>query len=297
MREKCKKISYAALSIILCFTLGLFPTHKSEAKQQAYYKDKVIVLLYHHVADQFHPTKPKGSTVLTKQFRSHLKALQDNGYEVISMDDYIQFALHDKPVPDNAVLLTFDDGYESFYTKAYPILQQYEMPATHFIVGYDTDLYNSDAYSHLTWDQMRDMKQNGMSFFNHTYNMHKQVDVGKGKKGALLSNRIYLEHTRRLETEAEYKRRIQADLVFMEKRLQQELGQQPMLLAFPYGAYNSTVLKMGEALGFKLFFSLHEGINDRHTRNVKRINAGSPNISAEQLLAKMKKYHQKQAAR
>jgi len=56
-----------------------------------------------------------------------------NNYKVISLDDFLEIHRSNAAIPDNAVVLTFDDGYRSNYTEVYPILKKYKIPATIFL--------------------------------------------------------------------------------------------------------------------------------------------------------------------
>jgi biofilm PGA synthesis lipoprotein PgaB len=94
-----------------------------------------------------------------------------------------------------------------------------------------------------------------------------------------------------METEGEYLARIKADLRLANARLDEELGEQEKLIAFPYGAYNDDVLKIGDELGFRLYFTTEPGMNYTGSRIVYRINAGSPEITANKLLKKMRQLH------
>ncbi|GAX92026.1 polysaccharide deacetylase family protein [Effusibacillus lacus] len=253
-----------------------------------YYEDKVLVLTYHHI-----DPAELDFTISPDRFVTHLEALKKHNYNVVSMEDYRQYVTKGASLPPNAVVITFDDGYESFYRYAYPALKKMGYPATNFIVVKSTDVLNPKALPHLTWDQMREMKQNGMSFYNHTYDQHRHENTNAGgNPRAMLANPLFLVDKNRPETHEEYKARIRQDLALAEKRLDEELGDQPNLLAFPYGQYNDTVLEVGKELGIDLFFLyLQEGINDRDDTLVARVNAGQAGLSAEDLLAKLKRYH------
>lgn len=279
-------------SLIYVSSRAITATTSSVKPEPVYYKDKVLVLTYHHI-----DPNQAGPTITPELFKSHLDALQTNKYNVISMEKYLQFARTGEPIPPNAVVITFDDGYESFHTYAYPELKKRGFPATNFIVVKSTDIVNPAALPHLTWDQMREMKKNGMSFYSHTYNQHRMMNTAKaGNPQPILANPVYLPGPDRVETPAEYQTRIREDLALAERRLRDELGEQPRLLAYPYGAYNETVVKIGKELGIELFFTVQEGINGRNDVQVKRINAGIPEMTADALLAKLKQYHESQQA-
>ena len=251
-----------------------------------YYQDKAMVLLYHDVRKQVPPGEAGMSTVSSGQLQEHIQMLLDKGFHIIKMEEFVSFMLHGKRIPPNAVVLTFDDGYESFYHEAAPVLQRFGVTASNFIVGASSDLYHPDALPHMSWEQMRSLKARGMGFYSHTYHLHRMGSSGAdGSLKPALANALRLGQTGTLESEEQYRTRIVSDMTFMEKRLRQELGgeHQPSLLAFPYGAYSDAVLEAGGQAGIELFFTIEEGLNESGSRIVKRINAGEPYITAEAL--------------
>lgn len=274
--------------LTMVFVLAGLPIQWMKATSKPlFYRDKVLVLIYHHIN-----ASESGVTISPERFASHLDALIQSGYHVISMERYLNFVEQGKPIPDNAVVITFDDGYESFYIYAYPELQKRHLSATNFIVVGSTDHANPRSLPHLTWDEIRKMKKHGMSFYSHTYNQHRIGKTSEHHKGKpLLTGPVSLDYDGRMETEHEYQQRIRQDLQLAEKRIEQELGPQTPLLAFPYGAYNETVIRIGEELGIRLFFTVDEGINDRNTKAVYRINAGIPSITADGLIKKLQTYN------
>ncbi|BAU26403.1 biofilm PGA synthesis lipoprotein PgaB [Aneurinibacillus soli] len=250
-----------------------------------HFKDKVLVLTYHHL-----DTHPKTSAVITpSRFESHMKALHDAGYTIISMPHFISYMKNEQNVPENAVLITFDDGYESFYKKACPILNKYRYTATNFLVVSYIENPPPDALPHMSWKQIKELQTQGMSFYSHTYNQHyKDVVDEKGtKKPVLLGPLLY-------ETKTEAHKRIRDDLMLADVELQTLLGKQPNLLAFPYGAYSPLAIQAGKEAGIELFFTTEEGIAGRGQELIKRVNAGSPEITTQVLLKKMKRYDEKQ---
>ncbi|MBY9080894.1 polysaccharide deacetylase family protein [Paenibacillus sp. HN-1] len=237
-----------------------------------YYRDKVAVLMYHHLS-----TKPILPSILSvNRFAEQMELLKQEGYHVITMEQYRKFMLDGEKVPDNAVLLTFDDGYESFYKLAYPILRQYGYTAVNFVIVSDVDNPGKGGLPKLTWTQMREMKKAGMSFYNHTYNLHYyDVIDADGDKRPALAAQLYINDENRNETNEEYYRRVEGDLGRAELRLKQELGNTDSALAFPYGANNDRVLQAASSVGIPLTFTVKEGLAQRGDLNADRINAGS----------------------
>lgn len=279
-----------AIAVILVFALAVvWPVTSSHltAASTSNYKNKVIVLMYHHI-----DAKESGATITAGRFGSHLKVLKDHGYNVISVEQFADFMQKKATVPDNAVVITFDDGYESFNTYAVPILKKYDMVATHFIIGTSTDEQKATT-KHLTWETMRTLKSEGFSFYSHTYDSHHYKPTNKdgSKKAPMLSNRIYLKDQGRIETNKEYIARITKDTNKIEQRLKDELDNDYQMIAFPYGSFNTTVKKIQKEAGVNLFFTTRPGINKAGTDEVYRINAGNPKVTAKKFLESLRKVH------
>lgn len=128
------------------------------------------VLFYHHIQteDAAVADKQTSLTVYTDIFRGQMQYLKDKGYNVITIGDLVSFFDNGTPIPGKSVILTFDDGYQDFYTDAYPILQSLGFRSTMFTI---TGLVNNPDY--LTWDEINSM--NGpVTFANHTWS-HKSL--------------------------------------------------------------------------------------------------------------------------
>ncbi|WP_164827726.1 polysaccharide deacetylase family protein [Paenibacillus ehimensis] len=283
-------VVFFLLLLIVIKLSDITVTGQPEAK--IHYENKVIVLLYHDVQEPDAAGMPRLLTVTPNQFDAHLKALKDHGYQIIGMEDYVRFARQEKPVPPNAVVLTFDDGYESFYTRAYPILQKHSVPASNFVIGAPSDTNGPKKGQYLTWSQMRELLRAGHGIYSHTYDLHRMVDTApKGPQQPALTHPVYLAQMKRAESAEEFRKRILGDLTFMNERLRTELGDRSKLLAFPYGAYNEETLQAADEAGIELLFTTREGINTAADRLVHRIDAGEPYISADALIATISKYH------
>ncbi|WP_245773012.1 polysaccharide deacetylase family protein [Paenibacillus catalpae] len=281
------KVIAALLVIAIAITWPVSQYQLNAANNKpAHYKNKVIVLMYHHI-----DMKESGATISPSRFGTHMKLLKENGYNVISVEQFMDFMQNKGKVPDNAVVITFDDGYESFNLYAVPILKKNNFVATHFIIGASSDKQNVHT-KHLSWDTMRKLKAEGFSFYSHTYNQHDYVPLDKKghKKGPMLTNQIYLKDKGRVETKKEYTARVAADAQLMEKRLKEELNNTRQMIAFPFGAFNSTAKQLEKNAGVALFFTTHPGINRPGSDEVFRLNAGTPALTANKFLKMMKKY-------
>ncbi len=252
-----------------------------------HYMNKALFLTYHHLDDQ-----ESFITITPAKFKQHLQALKDKNYNVISIEDYACFHAHRKTLPPNAVVITFDDGYRSFYDKAYPLLKQMGYPATNFLIVSYVDSENP-SLPFLSWSQILEMKRDGFSFYSHTYDLHQKKRDESGNLVPPLTNRLFLPKEKRTESEQERKQRVSEDLLLGEAFLKSKLHNQLSLLCFPLGEYNQSVIEDAKQLGFSLFFTTREGINSGSSEEITRISAGMPYVSSEILLKKMQQFDQK----
>jgi peptidoglycan/xylan/chitin deacetylase (PgdA/CDA1 family) len=87
------------------------------------------VLMYHKVNDLW----PNPTSVPTAVFAQQMALLGELGYTPVSLDAVRDYYLHRRPLPERAVLITFDDGYRDNLENALPILQRHGYPAVVFV--------------------------------------------------------------------------------------------------------------------------------------------------------------------
>jgi biofilm PGA synthesis lipoprotein PgaB len=277
--------SFLEKSLGMKISWDLLPKETSFTSKDVYYRNKIVTLMYHAISPQ---AQRSGSSISTTAFRQQLELLKKNHFHVITIDEYADFMLNKGKVPDNAVLLTFDDGYESFYTYAYPILKEMGDTATNFVIVSTIDSYKPGAPK-LTWNQMREMKRAGMSFYNHTYDEHHMITVNReGDQKPALAHLQYLTPENRVETLQEYRDRVGTDLRKADNRLHAELGNSRNILCFPYGKYSLTTLEVAKSQGISLFFTISKGINTRYDHIGYRVDGSKPGEAPEHLIADMK---------
>lgn len=96
---------------------------------------KLYIVMYHYTRDLLHSRYPyiKGMDIL--QFGQQIEFLKNN-FSIITMEQVLEAVTHGTDLlPENPVLLTFDDGYMDHYTYAFPILEEYKVQGSFFIPG------------------------------------------------------------------------------------------------------------------------------------------------------------------
>jgi biofilm PGA synthesis lipoprotein PgaB len=206
---------------------------------------KVIVLTYHDLVNG----KPiNGSQLNINDFITQMDYLYRNNYHTLSLTEFL-FYYQQKNFPSRSILLTFDDGYESFYYRAYPILKQYGFKAVIFpVVGYTPGIQQCHLWvKHLSFHQIRLMiKESGLIDVGvHTFDLHHK----ENKKPAL--------YQQKGESPADYQARLTKDLRMAKDLLELETGQPVIALSWPFGKTNGLANEVALSLGYRLIFTIH----------------------------------------
>ena len=127
----------------------------------------VPILMYHYVsaAPSAKDRIRYGLSVPPEMFEAQLKLLSDYGFSTITLRELYEYLALGKTLPDNAVVLTFDDGYVDNYTNAFPLLQKYGMRGTFFVLTGPADDGNP---TYLSWDMVQAMSDAGMDIQLHS---------------------------------------------------------------------------------------------------------------------------------
>lgn len=257
-----------------------------EEKPIPSYSKKAVVLTYHHISNN----PFSGITITPERFEEDLKMLRDNNFNVISLREMINAMEGNAELPRNAVAITFDDGIESFYNYAYPLLKKYNMPALEFIITSRNESYHPSAseLNPLSPEEIKEMYGSGLvDIQSHTNNSHDYVYINaKLKKGAMLTSKIYNTETNTLESDEEYISRITADLKTSREVIYKYTGVYPDMLSFPFGSYNRSVREVGRAVGFNYFITTEPGYNKENSKLkvIYRIRSGDAVLTSSKLL-------------
>lgn len=211
----------------------------------------VPVLMYHYVRTVKNPDKDQlgySLSVTPADFETQLSYLLNSGYHTITPENLYHALQGKQKLPNKPVILTFDDGYQDFYTTAFPILQKYEMKATVFVVP---DFISEPDGRYMTWPELKELDDSGL------------VTIGS--------------HTMRhvdLKTWPDPKWQITKSKAVLEKFL----GHEVTAFAYPGGTFNEAVVEMVRQAGYALTFTTRYGIGhtyeNRFTLSRVRVSGG-----------------------
>mgnify|MGYP000188609360 FL=1 len=189
------------------------------------------ILLYHHVSS----STPASTSISPEAFKSHMEYL-DAHHTVVSLQDVVSAIQHNTTLPENAVAITFDDGYANILDNAHPILADLGFPYTVFI--------NPDEIGvgpkQLTWEQVIAMHNDGVVFANHTLD-HLHMLNGEQAMG----ERAWLE-------------KVWQNVESAEKKIEDKLDISLKYLAYPFGEYNTALANKLKTEGY-IGFGQHSG--------------------------------------
>src|SRR3989344_3884606 len=228
---------------------GAFPT-----QTQSGYCISVPVLLYHHIQPQSEAVR-KGQTSLSVDngiFDLQMKYLLENGYNTINATALINALLSHTLLPPKSILVTIDDGYKDAFVYAFPILQKYHIIANFMIA---TGLLGGS--DNMSWDDINQLKQNGLAYFvDHTWSHYAVSNGSIGK--------------------------IQYEIQTGKKQLEENTGQSVNIFAYPYGSFNNNAISTLQGDGFAGAFSTIPGFLqcDSFIMTLHRSHVGNAPLSS-----------------
>jgi len=216
--------------------------------------NKIPILMYHSISYE------KGNIlrVSKENFRNQMKYLKDNNYTTLTLDELYNYMKTAKNLPNKPIVITFDDGYKDNYVNAYPILKEFKLKATVFVITNTID-YEKD---YLTSTEIKSMDLNNIRIESHTAS-HEHLD------------QIPYIDTVKTMTTSKYK---------LEKILNRKID----YIAYPYGGYTESTIKAAKQSGYKLAFSTRLGWINKNDNiySLGRIFVNS-NLNLEQFKAKL----------
>lgn len=259
---------------------------------QPWPKNHFLVLGYHDVEDDI--ADQRYLTVRTSALNEQISWLLHNGYHAISVQDIIDAHQSRKTLPPKAFLLSFDDGYSSFYTRVWPLLKAWNVPALWAPVGswVDTPAGQTVNFGGLmtprerfaTWQMVREVSRSPLVEVGaHTWASHYGIPANpQGSLEPAVANRFYDRQSGRYETDQQFTQRISEDVRKVTAKIGEVTGKPPRAWVWPYGEANGATLAIAKKHGYQLAFTLADGLGDASDiENIPRLLiSGNPSLKA-----------------
>jgi len=203
---------------------------------------RFTILMYHMVQQPCTVAESKYACP-PEQFEQHLSYLKNSHHHVVSLDEIEYHLLSGTAIPQNAVAITLDDGFEDNYTQAFPLLQKYALPASIFlatgVMGASNVWMQGRDFpkrAMLNWAQIEEMSRYQITFGAHTVNHAKLSELDDSAA---------------------------ADEIIQSKhRIEDQLGRPCYHFAYPYGLFAKQTPEIVKNSGFKLACSTLSGFNN-----------------------------------
>ena len=186
----------------------------------------IISLMYHRFEENKYPS----TNIRIKEFKNHIKILEEKKFYFVNPNNFENELRNNKT--KRKILLTIDDGFESFYKNAWPVLKEKKIPFILFISTREVGLSN-----YMTWKQIREInREDFVEIGNHSHTHEYLVDESKN---------IIIED-------------IKKSISIFKK----ELGTNSDFFSYPFGEYSLEFKEIIKSLGFKYAFGQHSGVID-----------------------------------
>jgi peptidoglycan/xylan/chitin deacetylase (PgdA/CDA1 family) len=201
---------------------------------------RVPVLLYHKIDKPGDGVLVRGGFTPPTRFARQLAYLKKQGFIFYTASGLIQYYREHGVFPKNGITLTLDDGWKDNYLNAFPILREFGVKATVFLVhscigevSKKAMAPGENARAHLAREEILEMARYGIEFGSHTVNHRWLPDLPL--------------------TEAKFE-------VEESKRQLEDLVQQPCnVFAYPAGYYNDAVKEIVSGAGYQAAFTTNYG--------------------------------------
>ena len=208
-------------------------------------KQNIPILMYHSISSCA-SSKFRPCTVSPETFNEHLSYLDRCHYTPLTVTQFVQaMAREGDGLPPHPVILTFDDGYTDFYTKALPALRRHGFTATlyvatAFVGGTSCWLQHMGEGKRpmLTWEQLAEISASGIECAAHTHT-HRPLDM------------LPLSVVR-------------DEIVRSKELLEEHLGQQVSSFAYPFGCYSARVRQIVRAAGYASACAVKGALSSLH---------------------------------
>ena len=206
---------------------GAAPAGRPGTPQEILQRSTVPVLCYHQIREQTAADSAgrAPADLPAGVLEGHLRALTEAGMHPVTSSQLVDHLELGTPLPDKPVMISFDDASGGQYTNALPILQRLGMPATFFVMTVVLDRPNW-----LSRDDVRALDAAGMTIASHTWDHHPVTKYGDKDWATQLDK--------------------------PRAQLEQIVGHDVDLFAYPYGLWNTAALPHVQAAGYRAAFQL-----------------------------------------
>ncbi|MDI1312327.1 polysaccharide deacetylase family protein [Prosthecobacter sp.] len=181
----------------------------------------------------YHDFKDRGGSpmlIAEPKFRAQMQAIKDSKIPVISFSEMMAWKRGEKNIPEEAIVITMDDGWEGVHTYAYPVLREFGFPFTIYLYKN----YIGGAGRSMSWEQIKEMMQHGCEVGSHS-----------------VSHASLKTPPKNLKTDADKQQWVLRELKDSREFLEQNLHIKCLSFAYPYGSFDDAIMETGLQIGYE----------------------------------------------
>lgn len=242
------------ISTVLLWPIAVFVDFFLKIKH-LYRKDHSVRILNYHSIRSDMKTRGFGhSSISGRVFSAQMKYLKEKNYNVIDLDDFIQWKENGRPIPPKTVILTFDDGFADNYVNAFPIISRYSFRAVLSVITEYVD--GATPFPWLIQDPLknRDRRQTGLPLSRTQIKAMRQFGMTIASHARSHRNLSGLD-----------KNEVKEEIFGSKKDLENMLGETVKYFTYPYGSwgdFDNEDKKIVESAGYRAALSTKVGRND-----------------------------------
>jgi len=195
-------------------------------------KSSIVSILGYH---DFREKGGEAMVINATKFREQMQFIKESNIPVITLADLLAWKKGEKNIPDEAFVITMDDGWQGVHRYAFPVLKEFGFPFTLYLYK---NYVNIGGRS-LTWAEIQEMIDSGLCTIGSHSVSHDSMTARKGR-----SDEAY---------EAYLRKELQESKEFLEANLKLECNS----FAYPYGNYNSYIRDLGHEIGYETLVTVN----------------------------------------
>lgn len=188
--------------------------------------------MYHQVGEFASMKAHRANYCDYRRFAAQMRFLERYAYSVLGLDQALSCLRGERRTPPRAVVLTFDDAYDSFLQYALPVLQRQGFPAVVYAIsgwlGRRAEWFAADPGrpipSLMSAVQLREIRTAGMVVGSHTVNHAKLAKLRPEQQREELTN--------------------------SKAALEDLLGEEVRHVCYPYGSFDLDAVRAAALAGY-----------------------------------------------
>lgn len=227
-----KSLLFVLLSLCLNIQCDPHPAQAEETTKKSLkiHEKEVVTFVYHRFDEPKYPS----TNISASMFYNHLRFLKENNFRILTFGQAIKYLNSDQPVFEEKVAcITIDDGFQSYYDVALPLLKEFGFKATVFV---NTQSVSLPAY--MSWITLKEIERQGYEIGNHSHSHMFFLDLPIDSQPIEFAN----------------------DIRWSQQLFKKHLGHSPNIFAYPYGEFSPALQKIIKSMGFVAAAAQNSGV-------------------------------------